>query len=74
MAKPKVRKVPFVRYVSPFGSPASMTRPEAEKYLAEDTKRYERYDRLDILTKGQRQIGPPRIEDSGATIKVEVSG
>jgi hypothetical protein len=52
----------LVRYVSPFGSPAWMTREEAERHLAEDDKRWLRYSELQLLTEDQRAIGAPRIE------------
>lgn len=51
-----------VRYVSPFGSPAWMTRSEAERYRAEDDARYELHHELGILSEREREIGPPCIE------------
>jgi hypothetical protein len=53
---------PLVRYVSPFGSPAWMTRAEAEKYLAEDDARWLRAQEIGALSEHERAIGPPRIE------------
>jgi hypothetical protein len=59
----------LVRYVSPFGSPAWMSREQAEKLLAEDDRRYLELQQLEaegagkMLTDRQRfEIGPPRIE------------
>lgn len=58
----------LVRYVSPFGSPAWMTRECAERYLAEDDDLYqfmclvERETGCRLLADFQRRIGPPRIE------------
>lgn len=52
----------LVRYVSPFGSPAWMSREEAERYLAEDDKRWLEWQSIGMLSDHQKQIGPPRIE------------
>lgn len=52
----------LVRYVSPFGSPAWMTREKALALLAEDDRRWVMFQFADILSKRQREIGPPRIE------------
>ena len=63
-----VQQGPLVRYMSPFGSPAWMTRERAESYLAEDTDLYEFMCLVERETGGpfladfQRRIGPPRIE------------
>lgn len=51
-----------VRYVSPFGSPAWMTREKAERLLAEDLERYDRNYELGVLSDAQRAVGSPRIE------------
>jgi hypothetical protein len=58
------RKRPdLVRYVSPFGSPAYMSREQAERYLAEDDARWLRAQEGRYpLSDEQRAIGPPRIE------------
>lgn len=60
------RREPLVHYISPFGSPAWMTRDQAEGYLAQDEARYEFHaaaGTLDyVLSDEQRRIGPPRIE------------
>jgi hypothetical protein len=64
----RARPGPLVRYVSPFGSPAWMTRERAEHYLAEDDDLYEflclieRETGSRALADFQRRIGPPRIE------------
>lgn len=58
----------LVRYVSPFGSPAWMTRDEAQHYLDEDDAHWlefleiERETGCKILSEHQRAIGPPRME------------
>lgn len=57
-----MKREQLVRYVSPFGSPAWMTRERARELLDEDDKRYVLYERAGNLTERQRQIGPPRIE------------
>lgn len=54
----------LVRYVSPFGSPAWMTRAKAREHLAEDDARYVRWQKLGILSEEQRRVGAPRIEGS----------
>lgn len=53
----------FVRYVSPFGSPAWVSRARAEELLAEDDARYVEWSQLGILIAHQRQVGSPRIEE-----------
>jgi hypothetical protein len=64
----KHRPKPLVRYVSPFGSPAWMTREQAQVHLAEDDARLLWLEKAEaegagpMLTPRQRQIGPPRIE------------
>lgn len=55
-------KVKLVRYVSPFGSPAWMSREEAERHLAEDDARWCEWQELGILSEHHIEIGPPRIE------------
>jgi len=57
-----MKREPLVRYVSPFGSPAWMTRAAAARYLAEDDRRWLNYQTAGNLSEQQRQIGPPRIE------------
>lgn len=52
----------LVRYVSPFGSPASMPLEQAERLLDEDDARWLEWQELGLLTPAQRQVGPPRIE------------
>jgi hypothetical protein len=58
----------LVRYISPFGSPAWMTRTQAEFHLRQDDARWCHYLRIEQATKcpalseQQRLIGPPRIE------------
>jgi hypothetical protein len=52
----------LVRYVSPFGSPAWMTRDEAQRYMAEDDRRWLADEAIGNLSDRQRQIGPPHIE------------
>lgn len=56
------RRVDLVRYVSPFGSPAGMTRAEAERHQAEDDELWIELSAVGALTPEQRQVGPPRIE------------
>lgn len=57
-----------VRYVSPFGSPAWMTRQEAERHLAEDDRQWEflsavsRETGEDVIGETRRTVGAPRIE------------
>lgn len=52
----------MVRYVSPFGSPAYMSRAGALRLLAEDDARWLLYGHLDLLSEAQRAVGAPRIE------------
>ena len=58
-----------VRYISPFGSPATMKRSAAERHLQEDDERWlsllaaEQQGAGQQLTDSQRQVGPPRIEE-----------
>lgn len=54
----------MVHLLSPFGSPAWMERDQAEKYLAEDDRRYEELAALGGLTAEERAYGPPRIEEN----------
>ena len=64
------RQPQLVHYVSPFGSPAYMTRAQAEQHLAEDDARWMRLQEAEaegagpMLTPRQHEIGPPRIEYS----------
>ena len=62
MARPWGRSDPLVRYVSPFGYPAWMTRRRAEQRLALDGRRWQRYLSIGCLTQRERDLGPPRIE------------
>jgi hypothetical protein len=62
MARPWVRSEPLVRYVNPFGYPAWMTRRRAERRLALDDRRWQRYLAVGCLTRREREVGPPRIE------------
>lgn len=61
MKRPDPTKV-MVHYVSPFGSPAYMSRATALRLLAEDDARWLLYGLLDILSEAQRAVGAPRIE------------
>lgn len=56
-----VRALDFVRYTSPFGSPAWMPREEAEGYYREDDSLWLLLVECDALTTGQREHGAPRI-------------
>jgi hypothetical protein len=56
------RAEPLVRYVSPFGSPAWMTRAEAERHLAEDDRHWLIMLEAGNLSERQRETGPARIE------------
>jgi hypothetical protein len=53
---------PLVRYVSPFGYPAWMTRRRAEQRMARDGRRWQRYDTVGCLTPREREVGPPHID------------
>ena len=57
-------KPQLVRYVSPFGSPAWMTREKAERHLKEHDRLWLECQELGTLSESQKQIGPPRIEPS----------
>jgi hypothetical protein len=52
----------LVRFVSPFGTPAWMTREKAQEYLEDDDRRWVLYGQQNLLSEEQKQIGPPRIE------------
>lgn len=56
------RALRLVRYVSPFGSPAWMSREEAATHLEEDDRLYLDLVEIGALTDAQRRVGPPRIE------------
>lgn len=56
------KQEPLVRYVSPFGSPAWMTREAAYEWLEKDDKLWLELQEVNALSEWQRQIGPPRIE------------
>jgi hypothetical protein len=58
----KPKRASMVRYISPFGSPAWMSRENAERLMAEDDKRWLDYMEAGNLSEAQRQIGAPRIE------------
>lgn len=57
------RSTDLVRYVSPFGSPATMARREAEMHLAWDDACWREWGPLGMLDGRMRRIGPPRIEE-----------
>lgn len=57
--------VRLVRYVSPFGSPAWMTRDQAEKHLTEDDRLWLLHQNAGNLSEEQHRVGPPRIEHVG---------
>jgi hypothetical protein len=60
----RTRKPPkLVRYVSPFGSPAHMTREEAERYRAQDDKLWLDLQEIGALSDRQREIGAPHIQE-----------
>lgn len=60
--------IPLVRYVSPFGSPAWMSRDRALDLMEADDKRWVWYHSVESMTGNpmlsdeQRAIGAPRIE------------
>lgn len=62
------RRAPLVRYVSPFGSPAWMSRETAAEHLRHDDDRWLRAQQIEtetgspVLSAEQRRVGPPRIE------------
>lgn len=58
-----MRRNPRVRYVSPFGSPATMRREQAEALLVEDDRRWLDYQEAGALSDAQRAVGCPRIEE-----------
>jgi hypothetical protein len=68
-ARPKAPKL--IRYVSPFGSPAWMTREQAQPHLDADDARFvwlqevERETGCKVLSEHERQIGAPRMEHLG---------
>jgi hypothetical protein len=62
MARPWGRSEPLVRYVSPFGYPAWMTRRRAERRLVLDARRWRRYHSVGCLTQREQEIGAPRID------------
>lgn len=57
-----MKTLPLVRYISPYGSPAWMTREQAERYLKEDDRRWLDDQEAGNLSAHQREIGGPRIE------------
>lgn len=56
------RKPRLVRYVSPFGSPATMPEDQAQRLLKEDDKHWLSMQEVGQLSEHQKEIGPPRIE------------
>lgn len=58
----------LVRYVSPFGSPAWMTRERAVVHLMQDDAHWENIAAAEretgerLFSEEQRRVGPPRIE------------
>lgn len=48
--------------MSPFGSPAWMSRAEAEQHQARDDRLWLDLQEVGGLSEAQRQVGPPRIE------------
>jgi hypothetical protein len=54
----------LVRYVSPFGSPASMLPEQAEHFLAEDSALWAILSEQGLLDERQRRIGEPRVGDN----------
>ena len=54
----------LVRYVSPFGSPATLPAERAQELLAQDTPLWEEFLELGLVTESQRRIGAPRIGDT----------
>lgn len=61
------RALRLVRYVSPFGSPAWISREEAAIHLERDDRRYLDLAEAGALSDAMRRVGPPRIEhDRGA--------
>lgn len=57
------KRVPLVRFVTPFGSPGWMPREQATRLLEEDDRRWLLHQSAGNLSEHQKQIGPPRIED-----------
>lgn len=68
MAAAKAKQEPLVRFVSPFGSPAWMTKERAQALLEEHDARWLWLQRIEAATGEQlrseheREVGPPRIE------------
>lgn len=54
----------YTRYVSPFGSPATMRREEAERYLAQDGSLYDDMEAAGCLDDRLLRIGRPRLDDT----------
>jgi hypothetical protein len=59
---PRKKIESLIRYVSPFGSPAWMTREQAHKYLEQDDKHWALMEEAGNLSERERRIGPPHIE------------
>lgn len=57
------RAATHTRYVSPFGSPATIDRPQAERLRRQDSALYRLMRDVGILTEQQRRIGAPRLDD-----------
>lgn len=66
IARTKTPKL--IRYVSPFGSPAWMTREQAQPHLDADDARWCWLQEIEaetgdkVISDHQRQIGAPRME------------
>lgn len=51
----------YVRYVSPFGSPAMMTERRARTFMHVDEMMWDAFSAVGALSDDQRTVGPPRI-------------
>ena len=56
-------RIELVHYVTPFGSPAWIPGWQADTYLEQDDRRWARLQELEMVSKAQRVIGPPHIDD-----------
>ena len=59
-----MRRRDLTRYVSPFGSPATMDREVARGYLRADMATWDLLAGGGLLTEKQLRIGPPRLDDT----------
>lgn len=59
-------RIARVHYVTPFGSPAWIPGWQADTYLEQDDRRWARLQELEMVSKAQRVIGPPHIDDGPA--------